>query len=133
MLDGNHANLALAWIGILLGCLSGAAQGLFFHGQSWLGGYGSWRRRMLRLGHISFFGIAFLNLGFAVTVTLVGEADASVWAARLLIAGAIGMPAICYLSAFREGFRHWFVLPVFCLTAAVLLVLRGFFYKCVSC
>ena len=45
-------NLWAAWIGIIAGMLSGAALGLFFHEESWLGGYGSWPRRLLRLGHI---------------------------------------------------------------------------------
>ena len=54
-------NLWAAWIGIALGLASGTIQGLFFAREDWLGGYGSWPRRMLRLGHISFFGIAFLK------------------------------------------------------------------------
>ncbi len=59
-----HLNLWVAWGGILLGLLSGIAQGLHFHKSDWLGGYGSWSRRMMRLGHVSFFGIALLNLAF---------------------------------------------------------------------
>ena len=34
-------NLWAAWTGILLGVLSGAAYGLFFHRANWLDGYGS--------------------------------------------------------------------------------------------
>ena len=41
---------------------------MFFHGEDWLGGYGSWRRRMLRLGHISMIGTGLLNLAFALSV-----------------------------------------------------------------
>ncbi|HRD89710.1 MAG TPA: hypothetical protein PK752_15835, partial [Accumulibacter sp.] len=96
----NHINLWMAWIGILLGLLSGALIGLFFHRDEWLGGYGSWRRRLLRLGHISFFGIAFLNLAFANTVSLMGAATPA-FAAWSLVAGAVLMPAICFLAAWR--------------------------------
>ena len=60
-------NLYAAWIGMLLGGIFGAIQGLFFHKEEWLGGYGSWRRRITRLGHISFFGIAFINISFVFT------------------------------------------------------------------
>src|SRR5688500_12503355 len=120
-------NIAAAWIGILLGCLSGAVQGLFFHRAGWLGGYGSWPRRMVRLGHISFFGIAFLNLAFAVTVMLLGNNAGSAWPSWLFIAGAVGMPLFCYLSAFRKGFRHGFALPVLCLTAAIVMVIGRLF------
>ena len=120
-------NLQAAWIGILLGCISGAAQGLFFNRQDWLGGYGSWRRRMIRLGHISFFGIAFLNLAFAFTATLTGNTGGMVWPSWLMLAGAIGMPLFCYLSAFEEKLRHGFPLPVLCLTAAVVIVIQRLF------
>ena len=41
-------NFQVAWIAILAGLLTGAAIGMFFHAEEWLGGYGSWRRRMLR-------------------------------------------------------------------------------------
>ena len=58
-------NLHAAWIGFFAGCLAGAIPGLFFHGSDWLGGYASWPRRMIRLGHVAFFGIGFLNLAFA--------------------------------------------------------------------
>jgi hypothetical protein len=126
MIQPGAVNLYAAWIGILLGCVSGAAQGLFFHREGWLGGYGSWRRRMIRLGHISFFGIAFLNLAFVVTI--IGAAGSRwIWASWLLVAGAIGMPLFCYLSAFRAGFRHGFALPVLCLTAAIVMVLGRLF------
>lgn len=108
-------NLVAAWIGILLGCVAGAVQGLFFHREDWLGGYGSWPRRMIRLGHISFFGIAFINLAFGLTRA------AAEWPSRLLIAGAIGMPVICYLSAVNRRFRHLFAAPVLSVTAAASL------------
>ena len=62
------ANLLAAWIGFSLGCLAGAIPGLFFHRDDWLGGYASWQRRMIRLAHIAFFGIGFLNLGFALNM-----------------------------------------------------------------
>ncbi|HMW54460.1 MAG: hypothetical protein NOF05_19115 [Candidatus Accumulibacter phosphatis] len=120
----NHINLWMAWIGILLGLLSGALIGLFFHRDEWLGGYGSWRRRLLRLGHISFFGIAFLNLAFANTVSLMGAATPA-FAAWSLVAGAVLMPAICFLAAWRPGFRHLFFLPVVTLISGAVGLLAG--------
>src|SRR5262245_55221264 len=115
-------NLTAAWVGILLGCVSGAVQGLFFHDEHWLGGYGSWRRRMLRLAHISFFGVAFLNLAFVATVMIADYRIGGFTASCLFIAGAVGMPLICYLSAWRQPFRYCFAVPVACLTAAAVLV-----------
>ena len=60
-------NVIAAWLGVLAGVLTGVASGLFFHREEWLGGYGSWPRRMMRLGHISFFGLGFLNMMLAVS------------------------------------------------------------------
>ncbi len=124
-------NLWAAWIGILLGMLSGAAHGLFFHRADWLDGYGSWRRRLTRLGHISFFGLAFVNLAFFFTAAHLVESTAGTIpsalqsASWLLVAGAVFMPIVCYLSAWRQAWRRLFVLPVGCLVLGVtsLLVL----------
>jgi len=56
-MDIASVNLTAGWLGILAGVVSGCAIGLFFHRADWLGGYASFRRRMTRLGHISFFGL----------------------------------------------------------------------------
>jgi hypothetical protein len=107
-----EVNLDAAWIGILLGSTLGAAQGLFFHREDWLGGYGAWRRRMLRLGHIAFFGLALINLAFALTArALEIEEDHLWWPSRLFLVGAVGMPPLCYLSALWMSFRHLFFIP----------------------
>jgi hypothetical protein len=111
------ANLYSAWIGIFLGCVAGAAQGLFFHREQWMGGYGSWRRRMLRLGHISWFGIGILNLAFALTVDAMAI-DAPLLPSALFLAGAAGMPVVCYMSAFRQEFRRLFFIPALSVIAA---------------
>lgn len=119
-------NLLAGWIGIALGFVAGAVQGLLFHQDAWLGGYASWPRRMLRLGHISFFGLAFINLAFALSVPRLGGPGGLRAAAWLFVAGAVLMPLCCYASAWRRGFRHLFFLPVLCLLLGAGLVLyRG--------
>jgi hypothetical protein len=75
-------NLQVAWIAILLGLLSGTAIGLKFAGEDWLGGYASWRRRLLRLGHVALIGTGLLNFAF-VAADLV-MAALFVWAYRTL-------------------------------------------------
>jgi len=118
-------NLWVAWIGILLGVLAGVVMGIFFHRDDWLGGYSSWSRRLLRLGHISFFGIAFLNIAFALSV------PAGV-ASRPLACGGIAlalaeflMPGVCFLSAWRKPLRGLFFLPVACILAGIIGLLIG--------
>jgi len=118
-------NLWAGWIGILMGMASGAALGLFFHDEGWLGGYGAWPRRMLRLGHVSFFGIAFLNLSFAGTLYVTHAEASQPLASRLLIAAAVLMPATCALAAWRRPLRHLFPVPALSLLAAAGFTLGG--------
>lgn len=101
------------WLGMFLGVVSGAIIGLFFHREDWMGGYGSYRRRLARLGHISFFGLAFVNFCFAFTqhVWPLGSPWNSV-AMYGFLSGAAAMPICCFLSAWRKPFRHLFFIPV---------------------
>ena len=90
-----NPNLIAGWLAMLGGVLSGAIVGLFFHNEEWMGGYGSYRRRLTRLGHISFFGLGFLNLIFAATsaqLALQGRTlSIATWT---LVLGVVTMP-IC--------------------------------------
>ena len=101
------------WLGMLLGVVSGAVIGLFFHREDWMGGYASYRRRLTRLGHISFFGLALVNFSFAFTQHVVAlNAPWGAVAMWAFLIGAGSMPACCFLSAWRKPFRHFFFIPV---------------------
>lgn len=114
-----HLNLVLAWLWILLGFVSGMALGLFFHREHWLGGYASHRRRLYRLGHISFFGLGAANLLFWLTVKDVTAPDALlVSASWLFVLGAVTMPVCCVLMAHLPKSRLLFAVPVISLVAA---------------
>ena len=109
----SNPNLFLAWLWILLVFVSGMVLGLFFHRENWLGGYGSFKRRMYRLGHISFFGLGAVNLLFCLTVqnfALVGQGiGIASWA---FIVGAIAMPVCCVVMASFPKARLIFSVPV---------------------
>jgi len=111
-------HLYFAWIWILTGLVSGAVIGMFFHDEAWLGGYSSWRRRMLRLGHVAFLGTGLLNFAFALSVDHVGLERAPGVPAVLFVVGAVTMPLVCFLSAWRKGFRNLFAVPVVSLIVA---------------
>jgi hypothetical protein len=115
-------NIQAAWIGFLLGCLAGAVPGLFFHNHEWLGGYLSWQRRMIRLAHIAFFGLGIINLLFALTVIIlqIDRPELQV-VSTFLIVGAITMPTVCYLSAWKMAFRHLFFIPATSVTLGIAL------------
>jgi hypothetical protein len=119
-------NLVGGWLGMLAGVLSGAIVGLFFHREDWMGGYASHRRRLTRLGHISFFGLGFLNLIFGVTA---GPLNLHGWSLSIasisLIVAAVTMPICCFLTAWKKPFRHLFPIPVVAAATGILAVLLG--------
>ena len=119
-------HLLAGWLGFLAGALSGALLGLRFHRDDWLGGYGSFQRRLLRLGHIAFFGLGFVNFVFAFTVKTVGlDGLLLLGASAALLTGAISMPLVCFLSAWRAGCRRLFFVPVGSLLAGIACVLSN--------
>jgi len=122
MIDPNRFNLLVGWTSMVAGAMSGAAIGLFFHNESWMGGYASPRRRMVRLGHIAFFGLGIVNVLFALSIAAVPVAlsYAHVAAAGFAVA-VVTMPTCCFLTAWRPGFRRLFPIPVL----AVLIGLGG--------
>jgi len=111
---------------MLSGVASGAVAGLFFHEEDWAGGYGSYRRRMMRLGHISFFGIGILNVLFAFTLSSVVLPGAII---RIASAGfmtaLVAMPLCCYLSAWKKPLRHLFPIAVIAVLTGIVPVLLG--------
>lgn len=115
----DQLNLLAGWIGILCGMVSGAVHGLWFHRVEWLGGYVAWPRRLTRLGHISFFGLAYINLAFAWSLPAAHPGPALTLASWALVIGAFTMPLCCYVAAFVPAARHAFVIPVLSLITGV--------------
>ena len=120
-----HVNLVMAWIWILLGFLSGSVLGLFFARENWLGGYASFKRRLYRLAHISFFGLGLANLAFYFTAQTGIPASGLEAASWLFVAGAITMPICCVVMAHFPKALLLFGVPVLSLKAGGALVLKN--------
>ncbi|MBI2497067.1 MAG: hypothetical protein HYV75_03810 [Opitutae bacterium] len=104
----------------------GAVLGLGIHREEYLGGYGSFRRRMLRLGHIALAALGMLNVLYGLAPATAGDGGSrALLPGVLLAAGAVAMPLVCFLSAWRQPFRHLFFIPVVLLLAAVGLIIHG--------
>jgi hypothetical protein len=116
-------NLLAAWVGMLLGFLSGMVLGLFFHRENWLGGYGSLKRRMYRLAHISLFGLGAVNFFFYFTARALPGGTVLSLASSAFIIGAITMPACSVLMAHFPNTRSLFALPVISLVMGGALTL----------
>jgi hypothetical protein len=102
---------AFGWFWIHLGIVSGMLLGMGFLKPGFLGGYGSPRRRLVRLAHISFIGLGGLNILYAYS-SVVDSGGISNLAGVGLIVAAVSMPLVCGLVAWRQTFFPLFVVPV---------------------
>ena len=119
-------NAAFGWIWILASFLAGLLLGLRFREDDWLGGYGSFRRRLLRLGHVSLAGLGILNVLFALGAERLHLGPAALaLASRAFIAGGLTMPLCCGLAAFRPRLQPLFAVPVVSLVLGASLVVAG--------
>ena len=120
---GHPLNWFAGWALVLAAFVTGAAIGLGFHREDFLGGYQSFRRRIWRLGHIALAALGMMNVLFALGPTphdTLGRA-----ASLCFVAGGVLMPLICFLAGWREPWRRLFFLPVLTLIAAVVCTLWG--------
>jgi NhaP-type Na+/H+ or K+/H+ antiporter len=112
------------WWAMMAGVVSGAIIGLFFHREDWMGGYSSYRRRLTRLGHISFFGLGFVNLFYGLSLPHLSVTPAAAhFGALSLLVAVITMPACCFLSAWRKPLRHLFPIPVLAAALGIGIIL----------
>lgn len=119
-------NELFGWVWIVVGFLSGATLGMWFHKEDWLGGYGSFRRRLLRLGHIAFIGLGILNILFSHTVERLHIVSNSIGiASYLFVVGAVTMPLCCALAAWKKSFHLLFAIPVLSLLTGTALLIKG--------
>ena len=118
-------NWYAGWGLVLVAFVTGAGVGLFFHREEFWGGYASFRRRIVRLGHIACAALGLMNVVYALSPwPAVGGWNAA-WASGLWITGAVAMPVVCFLSGWKMGFRQLFFVPVGTLMGAVVLTMIG--------
>jgi hypothetical protein len=118
-------NWTAGWSLILAGFVVGAGLGLGFHRQDFWGGYDSFRRRAVRLGHIALEALGLLNLLYALSPWPRPDSWCSAVASPCFVVGGIAMPCVCFLAAWKKPFRHLFPVPVLALLLAVAFTLAG--------
>src|SRR4051812_31823522 len=122
---------AFGWFWIALGFATGAALGMGFRRDDFLGGYSAWPRRLLRLGHIAMVALGALNLLFAQSLPRIAlPAPWPLIASGSLIAGAILMPACYALVAFCKRAVPLFIAPVLLLSTGATVAWVGLFIHC---
>jgi hypothetical protein len=119
-------NALFGWGSILVGLVAGMGLGLGFHRDDFLGGYGSLRRRMLRLGHIALVALGMLNVLYAQSAPglHLGPGAFAITSAAWMV-GGLAMPVCCALMAWRPAFRPLFAIPVTTLLLAAALTAIG--------
>jgi len=116
-------NLVVGWLWILLSFITGMVMGMFFRDENWLGGYGSFKRRMYRLAHISLFMLGATNLMFWFTMKYFIPSSIGNMVSLLFVTGAITMPLCCVLMAhFRKAYLL-FAIPIISLISGAALTL----------
>ncbi|MFP6866126.1 MAG: hypothetical protein VCA35_09315 [Roseibacillus sp.] len=119
-------SLKAGWLGMLGGVLSGAFMGIFFLKPDWMGGYGSQPRRLVRLGHIAFFGMGLLNLFYGLSLTPLGvPLTAARWGSLSFAMALLSMPICCFLTAWRPAMHHLFPIPVLSAAAGLGIILSN--------
>lgn len=141
-MDPTHVgnlNITFGWVWMNLGFLSGLLMGLKAEqfglntlavGPTWLDGYGSVPRRLIRLGHIAFIMLPLINIVFgahidATPLTLAWKQTAS----YALVFGAVGVPVLCFVAAFYRPAKVLLGLPASAVLVANLIIAWGFLQK----
>ena len=126
-----RSNRIIGWMSLALGAGTGMVMGLWsFDGPvatpSWLGDYGETSRRLVRLGHIAFFGLGILNLLLArelPRLSLGGPARRT--AARAMNFGNVFLPLTLFAAAGYHPLKYAMTLPVSAVFLALVLTVWG--------
>ena len=119
------ANWYFGWSSLLAAFLTGIPLGLSFHREDFWGGYTSFRRRIVRLGHVALAALGIINVLFALSPWPLPGHRFAVPASWAFIVGGVAMPVVCFLTGWKSGFRHLFFIPVIALIVATIFTLLG--------
>jgi hypothetical protein len=117
-------NWYFGWGLILTAFVTGAILGVFFYRDDFLGGYASFRRRTLRLGHIALAALGIINVLYSLSPMASQPSLRGDVASIGFVVGGITMPGVCFLTSWRVGFRYLFFIPVSALIIAVVQTMR---------
>jgi hypothetical protein len=118
-------NWYFGWWLVLTAFATGAALGSRFTREDFLGGYGSFRRRIIRLGHIAQAALGMMNVLYGMSPWPVASDWHAQAASVCFVTGGVSMPLVCFLSGWKKEFRRLFFIPVASLVMAVLFTLGG--------
>jgi hypothetical protein len=120
-------SIAVGWCSIAVGAIFGLVLGIWSFGgpvpvPGWIGGYDELPRRLLRLGHIAFFGLGILNIMLArqIRTSRSGRsARASRFALGAMNVGNVLLPVLLVVAAVFEPVKYALAVPATAVTLAV--------------
>tara|TARA_Y100000034_G_C6745473_1_gene331085 strand:+ start:392 stop:799 length:408 start_codon:yes stop_codon:yes gene_type:complete len=124
-------NLFFGWLWIFIGVIIGAVMGLWsFNGpfSSPFGDYSSLARRFARLSHISFIGLAILNILYGYEIDKVKlTRKTKLIGSKCFVYGSIFLSLFLLVSAFFEIAKYFLVFPVTLILISIGIILIGLF------
>jgi hypothetical protein len=131
-----RTNIVFGWVWMNLGFITGLILGTkveqfglnaLREGPTWMDGYSSVPRRLLRLGHVAFIMLPVLNILFGMhidgTPLPVGWKAAGSYA---LVFGAVGVPVLCVVAAFYRPAKVLLGVPATAVLFANLVIAWGY-------
>lgn len=132
-------NIVFGWLWMNMGFITGLLMGLkaeqfglntLKEGPTWLDGYGSIPRRLIRLGHVAFIMLPVLNILYGQFID--GAALSHAWkltGSYAMIAGAVGIPLLCFGAAFYRPLKILLGLPASAILLGNLIIATGYALK----
>lgn len=124
-------NFGIGWASLAVGALMGMVLGLWsFDGPlavpEWIGAYDTTPRRLLRLGHIAFFGLGILNILLAQHMPQFGLSTGQRRAASICMNfGNILLPVTLVLASILHPLKYLMAAPATAVTIALALAAYG--------
>ena len=126
-----ESNRVVAWVSIVTGAGTGLLMGLWsFDGPvpvpDWIGSYDTIARRLIRLGHIAFFGLGILNLLLARELPRLALTERlAVAAARSMNFGNIFLPITLFAAAAYRPLKYLLPFPAVSVFIALCVIVYG--------
>ncbi len=112
------ALLHYALLGVPVGLLTGMGLSLIARSEKAWGGYGSFRRRAARLGHVALVMVPMLAGFYALALGAMDvNAAWTAWATWLWIGAGISLPIALFVAAWKRPLVWLLPLPATAMTA----------------
>lgn len=129
-------NIVFGWVWMNMGFITGLLMGLKAEqfglnlqkeGPTWLDGYSSVPRRLIRLGHVAFIMLPVLNILYGQYID--AAALSMTWktaGSYAMIFGGVGVPLLCFTAAFYRPAKILLGLPASAVLLGNLIIASGY-------